>query len=77
MVALTKIDTAPDASAATESVRARIAGTVLSDATIVPVSAVTGEGIDSLVTAIEALLDRTPDPADRGRPRLFVDRSFS
>ncbi|HVL90316.1 MAG TPA: selenocysteine-specific translation elongation factor [Actinomycetota bacterium] len=77
VVALTKVDTAPDAAAAAESVRARIAGTVLNDAEVVPVSAVTGEGIDTLVTAIEALLDRTPEPFDRGRPRLFVDRSFS
>lgn len=77
VVALTKVDTAPDVAAAAASVRARIQGTVLDGAAIVPVSAVTGEGIDALVAAVDALLDRTAEPADRGRPRLFVDRSFS
>ena len=77
VVALTKIDTAPDAAAADASVRDRLIGTVLHDARIVPVSAVTGEGIDALVAAIDALLDATPERADLGRPRLFVDRSFT
>ena len=79
VVALTKRDLADaDALARREGeVRARLAGTALEGAPIVPCSAVTGEGIDDLLAALDAMVAAAPDPEDRGRPRLFVDRSFT
>ncbi len=79
IVALTKSDTV-DADAleiVTESIRERLHGTALHGAAVVPVSARTGMGLDALRDAIDTLLDRTQASADGGRPRLFVDRSFS
>jgi selenocysteine-specific elongation factor len=79
VVALTKCDlvggTELDAAAA--AIAGRLAGTTLERAAIVPVSATTGRGIDELITAIDRMLDRTPQSPDLGRPRLYVDRSFS
>ena len=79
VVALTKRDLVADTErdAVVAEIRDRIAGTALDDAPIIPVSAIDGEGIDDLVAAIDAMLDRTPPTPDHDRPRLFVDRSFS
>jgi selenocysteine-specific elongation factor len=44
---------------------------------MVGVSAHTGEGLDDLKEAIDAILDDTQARADLGRPRLPVDRCFS
>ena len=52
-------------------------GTVLERAAIVPVSAVTGEGLPALLGEIERLLAHTPPKRDIGRPRLPVDRVFT
>ncbi|HYG73269.1 MAG TPA: selenocysteine-specific translation elongation factor [Actinomycetota bacterium] len=79
VIALTKID-AVDAERLAEverDVRGRVEATALDDARIVRVSAATGEGVDALVAALDAMLVRAPDPRDLGRPRLFVDRVFS
>ena len=73
LVALTKValvDELPD-------LRPRLAGTFLADATVVPVDAPSGAGIDDLRAALDALLASTPTAPDRDRPRLWVDRSFA
>ncbi len=54
----------------------RLEGTGLETASIIPVSATTGAGIDQLIDELEKLL-KNVDPRDVGRPRLWVDRSFS
>jgi len=54
-----------------------IAGTSLSQAPIVPVSAVTGEGLPDLISTIDGLLDPAPAKKDIGRPRLPIDRIFT
>ena len=79
VVALTKSDlvSRDERDAVAAAVAGRLEGTALEGAPIVPVSAVTGDGLDGLIAAIEQMLDRTPESADHGRPRLFVDRSFS
>ena len=81
VVALTKIDMVAYDPDWLELVQADVAdalaGTVLGDAPIVPVSARTGEGIDELKRVIAATLDATPERRDVGRPRLSIDRSFS
>jgi selenocysteine-specific elongation factor len=73
IVALTKVGVAeslPDLAP-------RLAGTFLEGAPIVPVDAVAGTGLDDLRAALDDLLARTPLAVDRGRPRLWVDRSFA
>ncbi|MFY9588645.1 MAG: selenocysteine-specific translation elongation factor, partial [Actinomycetota bacterium] len=79
VVALTKSDLVDGAELAQvgAEIGKRLDGTALAGAPIVPVSATNGEGVGDLLAALDALLDRTPPSEDRGRPRLFVDRSFS
>ena len=60
-----------------EEVREKIKGTTLQGAPIVSVSARTGEGLDNLKREIDALLQDTEPRADRGRPRLPIDRVFT
>ena len=48
----------------------------LDDSPIVPVSAVTGAGLDELTAAVQRSLDKLPPRLDRSRPRLSVDRVF-
>src|SRR5687768_11975605 len=60
-----------------EEVREHLKGTTLQDALILPVSARTGEGLDTLKAELDTLLQGTQTRADRGRPRLPVDRAFS
>ncbi|HVL81474.1 MAG TPA: selenocysteine-specific translation elongation factor [Actinomycetota bacterium] len=55
----------------------RLAGTSLEGAPAISVSSSTGEGIDALSAALDDLLSGVEETADRGRPRLFVDRSFT
>lgn len=54
-----------------------VAHTVLANAPMIPVSAVEGEGLDTLLQTLDQLLAETPPRANRGRPRLPVDRVFS
>jgi selenocysteine-specific elongation factor len=76
VVAITRVDRAPERSGEVAAqVRALLADTALRDAVVLPVSAVTGEGIVSLRAALQALARRAHD-AD-GYPRLAVDRAFT
>lgn len=79
VIALTKRDlvTAEELAGREEEVRARVDGTALEAAPVVPCSAVSDEGLDDLREALDAMVAAAPEPEDRGRPRLFVDRSFS
>ncbi|MBN1680872.1 MAG: selenocysteine-specific translation elongation factor [Anaerolineae bacterium] len=80
LIALTKIDLVDDPDWL-ELVQLDIIdivhGTVLQDQPLIPVSAVTGEGLDDLVAALTALLAQRPPRADTGKPRLPVDRVFT
>ncbi len=51
--------------------------TTLSKASIVAVSAITGEGLPVLISAIDALLISAESRRDIGRPRLLLDRAFT
>jgi len=51
--------------------------TTLAGAPIVPVSAVTREGLPELISTIDNLLAETEPRKDRGRPRLPIDRVFT
>lgn len=80
VVALTKTDLIDDPDwleLVTLDVHEALAGTVLADAPIVPVSARTGAGVADLKTALwERLTAVSPRP-DLARPRLPIDRVFS
>ncbi len=54
-----------------------VSSTTLSEAPIVAVSAVTGEGLPELVSAIDQLLESSQPRVDTGRPRLLIDRVFT
>ncbi|HKF15951.1 MAG TPA: selenocysteine-specific translation elongation factor [Candidatus Dormibacteraeota bacterium] len=64
-----------------ELVRAELSETLsrtsLRDVEILPVSAVTGEGLGDLKLRLDALLAATPAREDRKRPRLPIDRVFT
>jgi len=79
VVALTKIDLAPDASwiaRRAAEVRALLRGTSLAQAARVPVSARTGQGLDALRAALARVLGSAAPRPDLGRPRLAIDRAF-
>ena len=79
VVALTKIDLVDEEWRAllTVEVRESLQGSRLQDAAIVPVSNVTGAGLEELRTELERLLPAVAPRVDVGRPRLPVDRSFA
>jgi len=79
LVAITKADTvdAETLELAEELAREQLAGSAFHDVEVVPVSAVTGAGLDRLAERLAAVLDAAPPPRDRGRPRLWVDRAFT
>jgi selenocysteine-specific elongation factor len=79
VVALTKVDLVDETTQARmiEEVAARIAGTGLGGAAIVPTAAPSGIGLDALRVALDHALDQIAEPPDRDRPRLAVDRVFS
>ena len=79
LVAMTKVDLV--AADRREAVRAEIARalerTALAGSDIVPVSAVSGEGIEELRTRLFAQANTAERSAPQGRFRLAVDRSFT
>jgi selenocysteine-specific elongation factor len=78
VIALTRVDVAdPEIVELAElEVDEQIAGTSLEGWPIVPVSAVTGEGMDHLAAALAGALTGLGEPRDRERPRVWIDRSF-
>ncbi len=80
LVALTKADALGDDSLlelARLEVAERLEGTFLDGAELVTLDSLSGRGLADLVSALERLLQSTPLAADRGRPRLWVDRAFA
>ncbi len=79
VVALTKADLIPSDSgpaAVVDQVRQKLRGSPFAEAPIVPVSVVTGTGLDDLKEALGRVLAETPVSPDLGKPRLPVDRVF-
>src|SRR6266550_5036605 len=79
LVALTKTDLVDEdwLALVTEEVRATTKGTTLDGSDVIPVSAVTGEGLAELTAALDALLEKSSPREDSGRPRLPIDRVFT
>jgi selenocysteine-specific elongation factor len=79
VVALAKADLADAERRAevTAAIRDFLAGTGLADAEIVPVSVVTGEGLDELRVWLQETSEAVGARAGNGRFRLAVDRCFT
>ena len=79
LVVLTKIDLVDPEwlELVTAEVSEQLAGTSLAGAEIVPVSALTGGGLEALKAKLDSLLDAAEPRPDLGRPRLPIDRVFT
>jgi selenocysteine-specific elongation factor len=80
IVALTKMDLIDDSDwleLVMLDVTEALAGTVLEDAPIMPLSAFTGEGIEELKSLLQQKLETTNSRPDFGKPRLPIDRLFT
>jgi selenocysteine-specific elongation factor len=80
IVALTKIDLVDDPDwqeLVTLDILETLSGTVLADAPVIPVSAVSGQGLAELRATVIEKLQHTPERPDIGLPRLPIDRAFT
>ena len=79
VVVLTKVDLvdADWLALVRSEVQSAVEGTSLQGAHVIPFSAVTGEGKEDLVAALDRLIRETPPRIDRDRPRLPIDRVFT
>ena len=79
LVALTKSDLATDVQreAVSSSIRQRLAETTLASIPIIPVSSITGEGLDALRNEIANAAPYMERADPGGRFRLAVDRCFT
>ncbi|MCA1668416.1 MAG: selenocysteine-specific translation elongation factor [Thermomicrobia bacterium] len=79
LIVLTKADTVDEEflELAAEATRDAVAGTTLKDAPLITTAATTGQGLDELKAALDALLADTPPRTPHGHPRLPVDRAFT
>ena len=79
VVALTKSDLvdADTLELVKAEVEEKLEPSSLASAPVVPVSAVTGDGIDGLLAELDRALDAAPPAPDLGRPRLWIDRVFT
>jgi len=76
VLALTKSDLG-DASSITAQVRERLHDTAFARSPIIPTSVRTGEGIESLKSALASEASTMQPQRDVGKPRLFIDRAFT
>ncbi|HUR17516.1 MAG TPA: selenocysteine-specific translation elongation factor [Acidimicrobiales bacterium] len=79
LVALTKVGLVDDEwlELAHLELADHLKGTFLEDAHVVDVDSLAGTGLTELQAALDRMLAVTPTAPDRGRPRLWVDRSFA
>jgi len=79
MTVLTKADLVDDETLelAQLELDEHLAGSPFEGAAVVTVDSRSGRGLVELRAALDAVLDAAPAPADRGRPRLWVDRVFA
>lgn len=79
LVALTKIDLVDQdwLELVEDDVRKFLKGTFLQDAPIIPVSSVSGEGLEALMNALDAAVEDIGEEPDSGVFRLSIDRVFT
>ncbi len=76
VVAVSRSDLA-DPAPAVARVRTELEGTSLAGCPVVPVSGVTGTGLDDLRSRLVAMVDQLPSPDPGADVRLWVDRRFT
>jgi selenocysteine-specific elongation factor len=76
VVAITKSDRGP-AEVVGADVASRLGTTTMTGAPVVAVSAATGEGLDELRAALDAMVAQLPAPPVDAAVRLWVDRAFT
>lgn len=80
IVALTKIDLIDDPEwldLIALDIEDLLSTTALQDSPIIPISAITGQGIQNLLDIIQHTLQELPVRVNTGHPRLPIDRAFS
>lgn len=79
IVAVTKCDLVDEEwlELVKEEVGQTLRGASLAGAPLLPVSALTGQGLDALTAALDVLLATAEPKRDLGRPRLPIDRVFT
>jgi selenocysteine-specific elongation factor len=79
VVALTKADAvdADTVELAQLLVAERLINSTWADAPLVVCDSLSGRGLDELRATLDAVLAAAPPVTDRGRPRLWVDRTFA
>lgn len=79
VLALTKVGglDADEVELATLELQDRVKGTFLAKSPIVAVDVPAAIGLDALRRALGAMVSNSPDPLDRARPRMWIDRCFS
>ena len=79
LVCLTKADLVDDDTVelARLELDDNLAGSVLARAPVVVCDALSGRGLDDVRAGLDAVLSAAPEPVDRDRPRLWVDRVFA
>jgi selenocysteine-specific elongation factor len=78
-VALTKVDLVDEdlLELARADVAQLVEGTFLEDAPVVPVSAITGEGVEDVRSALASMAAEVPPRTDSGILRIPIDRAFT
>jgi selenocysteine-specific elongation factor len=79
LVALTKVGLVDDddRELARLEIAEAVEGTFLEKAEVIALDTPAGVGVDDLRAALDRLVADTPFSADRGRPRLWIDRVFA
>ncbi|MEJ6571320.1 MAG: selenocysteine-specific translation elongation factor [Akkermansiaceae bacterium] len=77
VIALTKADLSDDVPFSVEVLRDELQDTSIAEAPIIPVSSITGEGIDELKVALLKKLHDCQPQQDNAKPRIAIDRIFS
>lgn len=79
VVAITKADLVDEEwmMMVEEEVKERLSSTILAGSPIIPVSSVTGFGLDRLTSALEAQVDKASERAAEPASRLYIDRAFN
>lgn len=77
IIALTKSDLCEDVPFSIEVLRDELKDTAIAEAPIVPVSSLTGKGIDELKQTILETIRHCQPPEDAAKPRISIDRLFS
>lgn len=77
VIAMTKSDLCEDVPFAVEMLKDELQDTFIAEAPIIPVSSITGDGIEELKQVLIEKFRSCPPHQNSGKPRLAIDRIFS